>query len=317
MLRLHAATRGPLLAANLNRDEPVDRNSALAELQITAWDGPFPADDQARTATALETGHVVVLPLLPFTLDAGEDRFCAPDTASGARKNISFDPATGRCHGTDTEGEERTALSAMIDRFGRAAETLVRGLVPAYAASLQRARTSFRPVEISGRATSPRHDDRRLHVDAFPSRPLRGRRILRVFSNIAPDGTAREWRVGEPFTDMAQRFLPKLRPLLPGQAWAMATLGLTKGSRSAYDQAMLGLHDTAKMDEAYQKDSPQLGVSFPPGTTWMCFTDQVMHAAMAGRFALEQTFYLPATAMTLPSRSPLRTLEQLTGRAMV
>lgn len=295
----------------------MNRDSALAELKITAWDGSFSADDQARTATALETGRVVVLPLLPFTLGAGETRFCTPDAASGARKNISFDPATGHCRGTNAEGEERIALAAMIDRFGRQAETLVRGLVPAYAASLQRARTSFRPVEISGRTTSPRHDDRRLHVDAFPSRPLRGQRILRVFSNIAPDGTAREWRVGEPFANMAQRFQPKLRPLLPGQAWTMARLGLTKGQRSAYDQAMLILHDTAKMDETYQTTSPQLKVSFPPGTTWMCFTDQVMHAAMSGRFALEQTFYLPATAMITPEHSPLRTLEHLTGHAMV
>ena len=65
---------------------------------------------------------------------------------------------------------------------------LVSGLLPGYAAALQRARTSFRPAEIAGRAYSPRHDDRLLHVDAFPTRPMAGRRILRVFSNVAPDG---------------------------------------------------------------------------------------------------------------------------------
>jgi hypothetical protein len=297
--------------------KPVDRAAALDELNITGWDGPFAADDQARAIAALESGRVVVLPHLPFLLSDSEGRFCTAEAASGERKNISFDPATGRCHGTSAEGEERDALAGMIDRFGRQTEILVRGLLPAYAASLQRARTSFRPVEISGRATSPRHDDRRLHVDAFPSRPLRGRRILRVFSNIAPDGTPREWRVGEPFADMTRRFMPGLRPMFPGQAWAMATLGLTKGRRSLYDQAMLGLHDAAKLDERYQKDAPQLAVSFAPGTTWMCFTDQVMHAAMAGRFALEQTFYLPASAMVMPDRSPLRVLEGLTGRAMI
>ena len=62
----------------------------------------------------------------------------------------------------------------MLRRFGDAAETLLRDLLPAYAPALERARTSFRPAEIAGRDYSPRHDDRLLHVDAFPSRPMRG-----------------------------------------------------------------------------------------------------------------------------------------------
>jgi len=39
---------------------------------------------------------------------------------------------------------------------------------------------------------------RLLHIDAFPSRPMHGRRILRFFANVAPDAP-RHWRVGEPF----------------------------------------------------------------------------------------------------------------------
>jgi hypothetical protein len=295
----------------------LNRAHAVVELDLTAWEGPFVKADQDRAADALEGGRVLAFPALPFVVNNSEARFCAPDLSSGDRKNISFDPATGRCHGTSAEGEDRVELSGMIDRFGRGAEALVRGLFPAYAPSVQRARTSFRPVEISGRTTSPRHDDRRLHVDAFPSRPLRGRRILRVFSNIAPDGTPREWRVGEPFPDMARRFMPGLKPMLPGQSWAMSMLRLTRGRRSDFDKAMLRLHDSAKLDDRYQREAPQVAVSFAPGTTWMCFTDQVMHAAMSGRFALEQTFYLPADAMMTPERSPLRVLERMTGRALV
>jgi hypothetical protein len=191
------------------------------------------------------------------------------------------------------------------------------GLVPAYADGLKRARTSFRPVEISGRASSARHDDRRLHVDAFPSRPLRGMRILRVFSNIAPDGAQRDWRVGEPFPAFARKFRKHVRGPWPGQAWVMARLGLTKGVRSAYDHAMLRLHDAAKLDEAYQREAPQVPVAFAPGTSWMCYTDSVLHAAMAGRFALEQTFHLPVDAMVTPELSPLRVLESLAGRRLV
>ena len=91
----------------------------------------------------------------------------------------------------------------MLARFGAQAEALVRGLLPRYAPALERARTSFRPAEIAGRTYAARKDDSRLHVDAFPTRPMHGRRILRLFSNIAPDGTPRAWRVGEPFADFA------------------------------------------------------------------------------------------------------------------
>ena len=30
----------------------------------------------------------------------------------------------------------------------------------------------------------------------------------------------------------------------------------------------------------YQRDAPQREVRFPPGTTWLCFSDQVTHAVM-------------------------------------
>jgi 3-deoxy-D-manno-oct-2-ulosonic acid (Kdo) hydroxylase len=80
---------------------------------------------------------------------------------------------------------------------------------------------------------------------------------------------------------------------------------------------MLGLHDAGKLDAAYQADSPKADVSFPAGTTWLCFTDQVLHAALAGHCALEQTFHVPVSALAHPRQAPLRVLELLTGRALV
>jgi hypothetical protein len=194
---------------------------------------------------------------------------------------------------------------------------LIRALYPHYAASLDQARTSFRPAEIKGREYTPRHDDRLLHVDAFPTRPMHGRRILRVFANVAEDGTRREWRVGENFPDFAQKFMPRLRGPLPGQGWAMQALGLTKSRRSAYDHFMLKLHDAGKLDSAYQATAPKADVAFPAQTVWMCFTDSVLHAALAGKCALEQTFHIPVEAMARPDLAPLRVLEGLAGRALI
>jgi hypothetical protein len=291
----------------------LDREVTLT-LQADRWDGPFDTPTQTAALHALEDGQVLVLPRLGFTLEPAERAFLTAGALDDSRKNVSFDPASGTAHGTAFTGDELARLSAMLDRYGRQTESLIRGLFPGYGPHLTRARTSFRPAEIAGRAYAPRKDDKRLHVDAFPTRPMRGRRILRVFTNIAPDGTPREWRVGEPFADYAARFLPRARPGLPGQGWVMARLGLTKGVRSRYDFLMLGLHDAGKLDAEYQASAPMAALSFAPGTTWLCLTDAVLHAAMAGRFALEQTFHIPVEAMAAPDKAPLRVLERLAGR---
>ena len=245
-----------------------------------------------------------------------EQQFLSQSAGSERRKNVSFDPRTGTVHGTSLTGSDLDRLSEMLQRFGRQAEGLVRGLFPHYAPALERARTSFRPAEIEGRSYSPRHDDRLMHVDAFPTRPMHGRRILRVFANVAPDGALRAWRVGEPFPDFARKFVGKIAQPLPGQSWAMNLLGLTKGRRSVYDHYMLKLHDAGKLDGDYQANGPQAAVTFPPGSVWMCFTDSVLHAAMSGRYAMEQTFHLPVAGMADPEMSPLRVLEKITGRVL-
>ena len=294
----------------------MDAHDVIETLAVSDWRGPFDAALRARAIDALEAGRVLTAQL-PFAVRPDEAFLLSPAVMGSERKNISFDPASGQVGNTSLSGAKADRLRDMLRRFGDAAETLLRDLLPAYAPALERARTSFRPAEIAGRDYSPRHDDRLLHVDAFPSRPMRGHRILRLFSNIAPDGASRAWRVGEPFPDFAHQFLPRAGAATPGGAWLLQRLGVTKGRRSEYDRIMLRLHDTGKLDAAYQSGAPQADVSFAAGTTWLCFTDQVLHAALAGHCALEQTFHLPVATMAHPERSPLRVLERLAGRALV
>ena len=94
-------------------------------------------------------------------------------------------------------------------------------------------------------------------------------------------------------------------------------LRVTKGVRSEYDHLMLGLHDNAKADLDYQRRCEQQTVHFAPGTTWLCFSDQVMHAAVSGQHMLEQTIHLPVTALYDPGNSPLAILERLCGRRLL
>jgi hypothetical protein len=287
--------------------------SAIVTLDLTGWHPALTPEAQQSSVRALEEGGVLVLPHVNFVLTAAERRFLSPDWSDGRAKNISVDGA--RLKGARGTSADRDDLAAMIARFATQAGTLVTTLFPRYAPYVKRARTSYRPRPAVGRRVSWRKDDSRLHVDAFPSRPSRGERILRVFSNINPSAD-RVWRVGEPFEAMATTLLPRVRRLLPGAAAALAALRVTRGLRTEYDHLMLGLHDEAKADLAYQKECAQQVVRFAPGTTWLCFSDQVMHAAVSGQYMLEQTIHMPVAALYDRARSPLAILERLTGRAL-
>lgn len=287
----------------------------LEPLHVTSWQGPFSPDVVAKAADALETGKLLYASQLPFELSDAERRFLSPNCLDAKSKNISFRPGSGALKGTSYQSSERANLQAMLQRYYKHAFGLLNALCPGYSDHLTAGFTSFRPAEIAGRSTSWRHDDTRLHIDAFPSRPLQGLRILRVFTNVHPQ-TPRIWRIGEKFEQAAANFLPGIRPPRPAVASVFHWLRITKGKRTAYDHFMLGIHDHMKADENYQSTVPQTKLAIPPGTTWICYTDSVSHAAMSGQFAFEQTFYLPVTAMKDPERSPLRVLERLLDRKL-
>ena len=268
----------------------------------------------------IEGGQVLSFPHLAFALSAAEQKFLDPRWADGRAKNISLRWGTGRpdseMRGGTGDAADLVDLKAMIVRYGDLSEALVLRLFPHYRGALQRGNTSFRPVDVAGRATSWRQDDTRLHVDAFPSNPMHGTRLLRVFCNVNPRGEARRWRVGEPFEAHAQRYLRRISRPWPGAAWLLEALRVTKRRRTEYDHLMLQLHDRAKADAEFQRDSPQAAVEFAPGTTWVVFSDQVLHAAMGGQHMLEQTFYLDVARQQRPELSPRGTLERLLEREL-
>jgi hypothetical protein len=288
--------------------------SAVVTLDLVGWRPAITAEARELAARTLEDGGVIRLPHVRFALNGPERRFLSPACSDGRAKNISLDGE--RLKGASGTAQDRAELAAMIARYAEGAAALVTVLFPRYAPYVQRARTSYRPRPAVGRDVSWRKDDARLHVDAFPSRPNGGERILRVFSNVNP-AEDRVWRVGEPFEAMARTFLPRIRKPLPGGAALLAALRVTRGRRSDYDHLMLGLHDCAKADLAYQRECAQETVHFAPGTTWVCFSDQVMHAAVSGQYMLEQTIHLPLSALYDPERAPLAILRRLTGRPLV
>jgi hypothetical protein len=265
---------------------------------------------------ALEAGKVLYFPYLGFAPLPGEARLFTPAIRDPDSRNISLD-AAGRLKGAAGDAATQAALAAMIVRFRAQAEQLIAAIAPGYTPSLRCGAASFRPMLVETRAQSLRADDRLLHVDSFPSRPNRGERLLRVFTNVNQDGVARVWRVGEPFDQVAQRFLPRIKRYSRLRAKGLHALGVTKSLRSEYDHLMLQLHDAMKSDPRYQHDAPQVAFAFPPGATWVCFSDQTAHAAMSGQYLLEQTMQLPPDRQYDTTASPLAILSRLTGRVLV
>jgi hypothetical protein len=286
----------------------------IVTLDIAGWRPVLPPGAQDISVRAIERGGVLVLPHVNFVLSERERRFLSTAWSDGRAKNVSLDGASLK--GAAGAAADLADLAAMVGRFAESAATLVATLFPRYAPYVKRARTSFRPQPAVGRNVSWRKDDSRLHIDAFPSRPNHGERILRVFSNVNPT-EPRVWRVGESFETMAKTLLPRIRGPLPGSAAVLAALHVTKGRRSRYDHLMLNLHDRAKEDLAYQRDCGQQVVYFASGTTWICFSDQVMHAAVSGQYMLEQTIHLPVSALYEPQQAPIAILERLTGRSLM
>lgn len=289
----------------------------ILTLDLRRWAGPIDGATTVRATAALEEGRVLFFPFLAFPVSGPELRLLDAAVSDGKAKNVTWFPEHGPLKGA-AERADRAALQALLTRYALTTRRFVATLFPAYADKLAWGPTTLRPVEIAGRqAPSWRRDDTRLHTDAFPSRPTGGARILRFFSNVDPSGAPRVWRIGGRFEDFAAPHARSLRGLLPGEPTILSALGITAARRSLYDKLMLQLHDRMKSDAGYQQDGVVAEIAFPAGSSWMVFTDQVPHAAIAGRNALEQTFHVPVAAQLRPEQSPLKILERLRGQPLV
>lgn len=287
--------------------------SRILTLAGAHWGAP--GFDECRVS-AVEDGKVLHFPQLAFLLSARERTLLAPGLLQPGVRNISLDPR-GRLKGVAGDGAVQSRARDLMARFSADAAGLVNGLFPGYRAHLRPGLVSLRTVQVAGRRQSWRADDRRLHVDAFPSRPNQGERILRVFANINPQGEPRVWRVGEAFAHAADRFLTGARRYSRLHARLLRALRVTKSLRTEYDHLMLQLHDRLKADARYQAEAPQETFAFAPGSAWVCFSDQTLHAAMSGQHMVEQTFHLPPDRQYNREASPLAILTRLCGRPLV
>ena len=274
----------------------------------------------------LEKGDILFFSRPPFPL-AEEDRaFLISQRHMDSRlhKNISYRPGENVLRGFSDSQESENRIHQIMRAYSGAVSGFVSRFLSPYAGKFQLDYASFRPLEEQGRDLPLHKRNDLLHVDAFPSRPTRGGRILRVFTNINP-GQERIWLVGQRFPALAQHYaLPAgLAGICRARSSLRASLvhllhaaWLPVTQRSPYDEFMLHFHDWLKENSQFQSGADKTRLAFPSLATWLVFTDGVPHAALSGQFALEQTFIIPPGALAAPDFAPIRILEKLCGRPL-
>jgi hypothetical protein len=295
------------------------------------WADPRLAADRARwCCERLEEGAILFFPQSPFVLSEADRNFLLGVRQAGASyyKNISYRPAEDRVKGFDRGRTDAGTLRRILREYSqRVIESASRLLAP-YAGRWRIDFASFRPFEEHGRQLSQIARNDLLHVDAFPTRPTNGGRILRVFTNLNRT-QPRIWITSDPMEVLAPELARSagLERFIPRRPWNWKKLqrvivrwgrraGLPVRDRSPYDAFMHHFHDFLKLNRAFQEECPKYRWEFPPGSSWIVFTDTVPHAVLSGQFAFEQTFIVPCDALLQPDKAPLRILERLAGTTL-
>lgn len=303
----------------------------VRDFSAGGWAEPARAAERARFYCGrLEAGDIVVFGHTPFEIPEADRAFlCGVRQAESAYlKNISYRPREDRVRGLAKGSGDTETLRGCMRRYSQAVARFATDFLRPYAAAWQLDFASFRSVEEDGRRLSLSARNDLLHVDSFPTRPVNGARILRVFTNVNPE-QSRQWLTTETFDVLAPRFAGPagLHEIARRQrAWPTALrralvrmarrAGLPVLDRPPYDQFMLRFHHWLKANAEFQAGCPKFAWEFPPNATWLVFTDMVPHAVLSGRLALEQTLIVPLEAMVRPEQAPLRIAEALAGAAL-
>jgi hypothetical protein len=293
----------------------------------TASEGwnPAQAAERARwCCEQLEDGRILYFDGIPYDFPEADRKFLLEQRQSGSRihKNISYRPRQDALRGSATDNPaDIERLHGIMRHFSEEIVGLLSNVLTPYAAHWALDFASYRPEEEKGRDLSTHKRNDLLHVDAFPTRPTRGGRILRCFTNINPT-RSRDWLTTDRFPELAQKFakaagLDEIAKSGDSRGSFLNSLkkavGLKVVERSPYDKFMLRFHDYLKENSEFQQTCNKIHIAFPPMATWMCYTDSVPHAVLSGQYALEQTFIIPVKALVRPEKSPIRVLEKLAG----
>lgn len=304
----------------------------VRDFSLAGWAEPDRAEERARGyCECLEEGNILFFAQTPFSLPESDRSFLlnVRQTSSAVHKNISYKPDRDRVHGLTPGNADGEELLRIMRSYSQSVTNFVRQFLSPYRDRWHLDFASYRSIEEEDRDLPLQKRNDLLHVDSFPTRPSNGHRILRVFSNLNPT-QPRVWLTSDPFDLLVRKYgNPARLNHLASESrspWRHVnrrlirltrSLGIPLVDRPLYDQFMLGFHHELKGNRDFQENCPKSRWEFPPGSTWLVFTDTVPHAVLSGQFALEQTFIIQRDALLLPHKAPYRVLEELTGVSVV
>ena len=218
----------------------------------------------------LEEGHILYLPKSPIVPPEADLNFLLRQCQSGAsyHKSVAYRPLRDKITGFrgDAKGSKERPLTIMRNH-SRQCTGFVNMLLSPYAGAWNLDYASFRPEEEEGRQLRLRARNDLLHVDAFPTRPTNGDRILRLFTNINPR-QSRRWVTTRTFNALVPQFAPSLlsvpnalekvrKSALYWICKVAQSMGLPVVARSPYDDSMLRFHHFLKENQNFQVQSPE------------------------------------------------------------
>jgi hypothetical protein len=309
---------------------PSEGMSQLVDVQaLDAANSVAAGDSSAKGrwfCSQLEVGNILFFPHAPFEISQADREFLLgqTQTSSALHKNVAYRPAEDRITGlAKSEHEEAARLRLILKSYSQNATRFLAELLTPYAGKGKLDFASFRPLEERGRPARLHARNDLPHFDSFPTRPTNGDRILRFFSNINPSQN-RVWATSQTFEAIGPHFaetlgLPGARssnPLARGLRGLARAIQLPGARRSPYDNFMHRCHNAMKEDASFRESCHKKRWEFPPGSSWMVFTDCVSHAVLEGQYALEQTFLISREAMVEPQKSPIAILERIAGHTL-
>src|SRR5580704_12223044 len=318
------------MSAATSQALPQDQSAGMSQLvDVDAVSDPtlVPSEDPIARGrwlcSQLEAGNILFFSHSPFVIPPDDREFLLGRTqpSSALHKNVAYLPAEDRITGlAKSEELEAARLRLILKNYSQHAAQFLGELLPPYAGKWKLDFASFRPLEERGRPARLHARNDLPHFDSFPTRPTNGDRILRFFTNLNPSQN-RVWTTSQTFEAIGPHFaksigLPGPRsanPLARGLRSLAGALRIPGAHRPPYDNFMHRCHNAMKEDTNFRETCPKQRWEFPPGSSWMAFTDCVSHAVLEGQYALEQTFLISRQAMVDPEKSPIAILERIAG----
>ena len=272
----------------------------------------------------LERNEIVTFDPCPFALPVQEERAFLFEQKPGsfAHKNISYNPNNGETWGLRRQSTEQAErLRSILARFADSAQSWLAKQLPGYARGWLRDRVIFHCQEEATRRLRRSARNDLLHVDAYPSRPTRGYRILRLFVNIDPI-EPRVWAISGSFAELLDRFCNELdHDTVDQWKWKLrqgfGSLFQQRDSRpTPYDAFMLRLQHLLKANEEFQEQARRTFRHFLPQTAWLALTDGFCHAELRGQFALEHSLFVAPEDLVLPEQAPFALWQRIQNRTI-